>query len=275
MRQLAKMICLSGLLLSAGSNAVELDGSANYAFAVFVGTGKYRIGDRDIFVLRAPIAFTLKEADFTTKQIGYKLLVPAAVGVTNYDDINDIPDLSVADLQSMSVVPGLEAQIPVMQNWEIKPFGQAGLGWDMQSSSNSFVWGAGARTRSWFQENQKWLLGGEFLWAGNDPKHADEEGTSFTRWAIGTEYKWQTNWAPLFDRRLSWHVRLIGWWYANDLEFVPPPERTEIRNTVELGLSFGIDRPINILGYKFRQGGIGYEYGDNIKGIKFFTTFPF
>ena len=261
-------------LWSIASAQEEQDGVANYAYSVFIGTGKYSIGDRTIYVIRAPLAFTLKEASHETGQFGYKFLLPVAVGITNFDDIKDLPELSVDSLQTMSVTPGIEMQIPVKSNWQIKPFGQAGLGWDMKTSSNSFIWGLGARTRAWFGDNEKWLVGGEFLWAGNEPKYEDEPASNFSRLSMGAEYKWQTNWTP-FGYRVSWHGRLVQYFFTGKVEFEPPPKKEEIKSSTEVGLSFGIDPPINIFGYKFRQGGIAYERADDVRAIKFLTTFPF
>jgi len=252
----------------------EQDGEANYAYSIFIGTGKYRVNDRTIYVIRAPLAFTLKEANHETGQFGYKLLLPMAVGVTDFENINDLPEFSIDSLQTVSVTPGVQMQIPVKSNWQIRPFGQAGLGWDMKSSSNSFIWGLGARTRAWFGENQKWLLGGEFLWAGNNPKPEDEVNTNFSRISMGAEYKWQTNWSP-FGYRVSWHGRLVQYFFTHRVAFQPPTETVKIQNSTEVGVSFGIDPPINIFGYKFRQGGIAYERSEDVRAIKFLTTFPF
>jgi len=106
-------------------------------------------------------------------------------------------------------------------------------------------------------------------------KYEEEENTQFARVSLGAEYKIQTNWKPLWDRRISWHFRGILRSYINDVDFPPPPGREEIYNTIELGVSFGIDKPINILGYNFVQGGVGYEWSESLKALRFFTTFPF
>jgi len=275
MRPSRLLILLTALVCLPVTSTIARDGTANYSFAVFVGTGKYKINDRDIYVFRVPLEFMLKEADYENKTIGYTLLVPAAVGVTDYEKLGDIPDLNINDLQTGSVVPGLEALIPITSNWRISPFGQVGLGWDTESSNNALVWGLGARTRAWFRDGQMWLVGGEVLWAGNNPKDDDDDKSQFSRLAVGGEYKLQTNWRPLGDRRISWHFRAIGRLYTNDLDFPAPPRKESIESTMEVGISIGIDKPINILGYKFRQGGIGYEWSENLKGIRFFTTFPF
>lgn len=267
-------LCCVLVLQAASAQESGQEGITNYAYSVFAGTGRYNIGDRVIYVLRLPMAMDLRKPDYETKTTGFRLLFPAAVGITDFADISDIPELDLNDLQTMTFTPGLEAQFPVKENWLIKPFGQAGLGWDLTSSSNSFVWGLGARTRAWFGDNDRWLIGGELLWAGNNPKYDNEPTTRFSRIAIGAEYKWQTNWQP-FGYRVSWHTRLIQWIYTDAFNLEPPIEEVNIDNSTEIGVSFGINPPINIFGYKFRQGGIGYERSDEFRAIKLFTTFPF
>ena len=68
--------------------------------------------------------------------------------------------------------------------------------------------------------------------------------------------------------RVSWHPRIIQWFFQDPLEFDPPEAQDRVRYTTEFGLSIGINPPINVLGYDFRQGGIAYERGDNINAIK-------
>ena len=45
---------------SGYSNAQE-EGVPNYAYAVFTGTGKYQIEDRNIYIFRLPLEFTVGE----------------------------------------------------------------------------------------------------------------------------------------------------------------------------------------------------------------------
>jgi len=274
MRPIAAQFLACLLLTTTVFAQTEETGVANYAYSIFIGTGRYKVEDRTVYAIRAPLEFSLKSADYDSGQIGYTLLLPLAVGITNFDTVEGLPELRVDSLQTMAVTPGLEVQLPVKENWQIKPFAQAGLGWDMKTSSNSFIWGAGARSRAWFGRGEKWLIGGELLWAGNNPKYADEPDTKFTRLGLGVEYKWQTNWSP-FGHRVAWHARLLQYYFAHRVAFEPPPTEVKIQSSTEVGVSFGIDPPINLLGYKFRQGGIGYEASDNFNAIILFTTFPF
>lgn len=273
-------LCTLCLLVSASffmataSAQEEQSGVANYAYSIFSGTGKYKADSRTIYSIRVPLEFNLRAPDYESGKFGYKFLLPFAIGITDFDSYDDLPEFNADNLQTISMTPGVEMQIPVSANWQVKPFGQAGLGWDMKSSSNSFIWGVGARTRAWFGDNEKWLVGGETLWSGNNPKYAEEPDSTFTRLSIGTEYKWQTDWSP-FGRRVSWHGRLIQYYFTHKVTFEAPPEEEQIRNSTEVGLSLGIDPPINIFGYELRQAGLAYEKADNGKAIKLIATFPF
>lgn len=259
---------------ASASSAEDLDGVANYAYSVFMGTGRYSIEDRVIYVVRAPLEFTLHGVDRETdRRLGVRLLVPVAIGLTDYDRLDEFPGVDVDTLQTFSVVPGVELPIAVSKHWTVKPFLQAGVGLDTQSDSKSFIWGAGSRVHAEYGEQSRWTFGGEFLRAGNNP-NGDDPTTRFSRWAVGLEYKIPTRLVVL-DRYISWHIRAIQWYFTDAVDFEAPLLSSEIDRSFELGLSFGLSRPIRILGYNFTQLGVGYEWADGFNAVKFFTTFPF
>ncbi|MEH6593635.1 MAG: hypothetical protein V7746_25430 [Halioglobus sp.] len=257
------------------STADEVDGVTNYAYAVFVGTGKYSVSDRDIYIFRAPLSFDLEEIDLEAgDNTGIRLLAPVAIGLTNFEHLDELPELDVKDLQSISFVPGVEVPIALDQHWLLNPFVQAGFGVDTKSDSESFIWGAGIRTSARFGDEARWIVGAEFLRAGNNPTSGDDPSTSFSRLGLGTEYKIPTNWL-VFDRYVSWHLRAIHWYFSDPVVFDEPLVRFELNDSTEVGLSLGLSRPINLWGYDLTQMGVGYEWATDYKAIKFFTTFPF
>ena len=245
----------------------------NYAYSVFVGTGAYRIEDNKIYIFSVPLQWDMSEPDYESGKVGYRLLMPFSVGVTNFNTLDDLSDFDLDDVQTLTVTPGIEALIPVRPNWLVKPFAQVGMGWDMKTSANSKVFGAGARARGWYGENQNWLIGGEVLWARNRPGK-DKQTTSFTRWGLGVEYKIPTQWSP-FGHKVSWHARLLQYYFTNPVNFEEPDDEFAIKNSTEAGVSFSIDPPVYIMGYGFKQGGIGVEKAGNFRAIKLFTSFPF
>jgi hypothetical protein len=248
-------------------------GVSNFAYSIFVGTGVYEINDRTIYVFRAPLSFDLTEIDVDNDHImRVRLLLPVVVGMTQFDD-DDIEDFNAEDIQSFSIVPGLEFPIALSSEWQLSPFAQYGVGVDAKSDYESTIWGTGVRTRWQPGSAPNWLVGGEFLWAGNNPRD-DRSTTDFTRWGLGTEYRLGTE-QVLMGRKLSWHFRLMRWYFSDVVEFEQPMKVEELNSTTEVGVSVGVNKPFNILGYQARQVGIGYEWADNFRAIKFFTTFPF
>jgi hypothetical protein len=193
--------------------------------------------------------------------------------VTNFERFDELPDLDVDSLQTMSFVPGLEIPIELTRHWQLKPFAQTGLGIDAKSDSTTFIWGTGVRTRFTFSEESNWIVGGEFLWAGNNP-NGDEASNDFRRWGIGVEYKYATNWS-IFDRLVSWHLRAIRWQITDPVEFAKPLFTYKLDSSTEIGLSLGLSRPVKLFGYNFSQLGIGYAKADGYDAIKIFARFPF
>lgn len=48
-----------------------------------------------------------------------------------------------------------------------------------------------------------------------------------------------------------------------------------LEKSTELGIAIGFSRPFNILGYKLRQAGIGFEKSDDYEAITLYASFPF
>jgi len=105
------------------------DALLNYSFAVWVGSGVYKVksADKRIAVLRAPFAYTLRSAQNEKQafsdRLGFRLLLPAVVALEEETDTN-------FTFGAVALVPGLEVQIPVNKYWTLKPFGQIGAGKD-------------------------------------------------------------------------------------------------------------------------------------------------
>ena len=62
-RFFAPLAALAIALCPCLTFADKVDGVANYAYSVFVGTGKYSIQDRTIYIVNAPLEFDIYEID--------------------------------------------------------------------------------------------------------------------------------------------------------------------------------------------------------------------
>lgn len=252
----------------------EEDVTVNFAYSIFAGTGVYQINDRKIYVFRAPLSWDLVETDPENNvTTGLRLLVPVAIGVTQFEEDFDIDEFSGEDIQSFSIAPGFEFPIAMSSEWQVSPFAQLGVAIDAKSDYESSIWGTGVRTRWRPRTAPDWLFGGEFLWAGDNP-HGNQDATDFTRWGLGTEYRLESE-QVFAGRKLSWHFRLMQWYFSDVVKFEQPRQTYELNSATEVGVSVGFNQSFDIMGYQLRQLGVGYEWADDYRAIKFFTTFPF
>jgi hypothetical protein len=251
----------------------QTSGDASYSYSVFVGTGWYQLDDRRIFVFRIPASWQLRE--LKPDQMGIKLLLPVAIGVQNFDNLDNVLEFQLEDVQTISFVPGVELQFLPLPRWQIKPFLQAGAGWQPDAGTADFIYGLGARTNYIIPTgNSQIKVGGEYLLAGD--KVNDGGSSAINRFSLGIEYKHPVRWS-LLNRRTSMHWRLVGYNYIGGLviKSFPDTESFDIDSELEIGFALSIDPALKILGIPASHLGLGYRFGENSRAIVVETTFPF
>jgi len=243
----------------------------HYSFATLFGSGIYRLDDRTAAIFRIPISYTFREP--TDEQFGIKLLVPTALGFFDFDIVNDlVPDTD--QLATVSVVPGLELQFLVGENWRIAPAGFLGFGMDLSNDDSSVIYGASVSAlRPLKIAYPEMHFGTALILSGYDPR--TEDGDFVTRWSAGVDAKFPTRWR--FDDRdvfLGGHI--IGYYYMNRLEFQTiVDEPIKLRAELEFGVFLGARPAPKIFGITMDRLGMGYRFSDVSDAIVFFASFPF
>ncbi len=118
----------------------ESESVINYAYSSWIGSGVYKVGDRTVYLLRGPFSYTLREAD--SEKWGLELLLPATIGFHDNADEN---------VGTVTFVPGLRLNYPVLDNWWLKPFGQFGFGKDFSGSDIAWIYGVGIKSLATFE----------------------------------------------------------------------------------------------------------------------------
>ncbi len=247
----------------------------NYSFAVWLGSGVYRIDDADkkFAVLRIPAAYTVRpmQRDPSTPidRLGLRLLLPAVIGYEQETDSN-------FSYGAVAFAPGLEVQIPVNKFWALKPFAQLGAGKDTAGGTLQYIYGGGFRSLvsiPW----QKFVfgIGNSLVMAGNrDARSNDTRG--FSMFNAGLDIRHPTNWT-LFDRKLDISDFFIVTYFKNDVDILSDNGNTsKINRLYDVGLTFGVKEPAEIWMVSFDRVGIDYRWGDEgFRGIGFNLGFPF
>ncbi len=270
---LALAIFATGQAAAQSSGVQELSGDAAHGYAVFLGTGLYKLDDRQLFVLRIPASWQIRDQE--QGKMGVKLLLPAAVGIQNFDSLEDLPGFQIDDVQTVSFVPGVELQFQPSPRWQVKPFAHAGVAWVPEADAADFVFGLGARTNYVIPRgSSQFTIGGEYLLAGDG---ADDGGDStINRLSLGAEYKHPVSWS-LFSRQTSVHWRMIVYNYIGGLTIKSFPDSAsyDIDSELRVGFALSVDPKLKFLGIPVSHLGLGFRVSEKSHAIVIETKFPF
>jgi hypothetical protein len=243
----------------------------NWYYASVFGTGYYRIGEEQVGVIRVPLRYELRPA--SAGRWGIRLTLPVSLALAQFD-LEDF-NLGKVRAQGLSVLPGIELEIPLREDWVLRPYANLGGGWEFESegSSTIFVLGATtAHTRPVF-EASRLALGGRFAYAGYE---ARSESSQLVQVSLGGELAVPAGFA-IAERAALVAFQLIGTAYVKELEFLLPSTGTrQVAYEAELGVALGVRQPFEILGVSFDRIGLAYRAGDNgLRGVRLVASFPF
>ena len=267
-------LIISGTTKPAGAGE-DPDELFNYSFAVWLGSGYYRVKDSDkrFAILRVPAAFTLRPADIEKPafidRLGLRLLLPAIVGYEKDTDTN-------FSFGTVALVPGLEVQIPVTEHWTLKPFAQAGAGKDTAGGSVRYIYGGGVRSLisiPW----HKFVFGiGNSLVLAEDRDSTSKSSSGFSMANAGLDVQYPTN-LTMFNRQLNVGGFFVANLFRNRVDiFRDDGETNRIRKLYDVGLTIGFSEELSIWKVSLDRVGIDYRWGSqNFRGIGFNLGFPF
>jgi len=276
------LICVTAaiVLLTEGGLAPsqaddDPDDSLNYSFAVWVGSGAYKVkgADKRFAVLRGPFAYTLRQAEYNKDtfldKLGFRLLLPALVGIQEETDTN-------FTFGTAAFVPGLEVQIPVNKYWTLKPFGQFGAGKDTAGGNLQYIYGGGARSLvslPW----KKFNFGiGNSIVLAEDRDSASNEKNGFSMLEAGLDVSHPIGFSFL-NRALDVGIFFVVSRFFNRVDFLQDGGETERVNRIyNIGVTLGTRESVSIWKIDFDRVGIDYRWGNaGFRGIGFNMGFPF
>ncbi len=269
------LFAIGWLWVSAGQAQTLPEDSGNlvhYSYSALLGTGYYTVGDRRVGVLRVPISYQARESDGPHKP-GISIQIPITVGLHNFA-LSDIPELRLDDLVTMTVMPGVEFNFQINDQWAVDPSVNIGYGKDLTNNEASLLWGAGVRSRYAFKTNKpKLTLGSEALYSGYNPDTGSSN--SIVRLALGLDARIPTGWS-IGNSNLFIGTHAIAYYYPVALRF-PKVERERFKTNTEfeIGLALGRYPSFKVLGFEFDRVGLAYRYSAETSAIILNTSFPF
>jgi len=268
-------MCLAAMPgVYAQSRTVEDDQDLiNWYYAATFGTGIYTAGDRTVGVLKIPVSRTLW--DSTDDRWGLRLILPVTLGVYDFSFDSVVEDGLPDRLNTFSFVPGLEFEKRIVPRWLLRPYVTAGMGWELDGDESAVIYDVGARSRFRMGEHRDTVfsLVNWLSMAGFKPSGGSHEPLGV--FAIGVDAEVPFG-GTLFGRNVVLSIVPIYYYYFRRLRF---PEFDDPDNKVheegELAFSVLAKQPFKVLGMKVDRVGVALRHGNDISGVRIFTTLPF
>jgi hypothetical protein len=136
------LACSSALAQTATEEEEAVGQSINYVFATDLGSGVYDLGGRTLQIYR--YTYRKEWIEPREDQVGLSFVLPITAGFFDFTSVDVISKGPPTRVDSFSVVPGLELDYLLADDWHLIPYMRAGFS-IASSSVDGWLFGAGAR----------------------------------------------------------------------------------------------------------------------------------
>ena len=263
---------LAGHAQTASARFTSEADPKNFSHASFLGSGFYAIGDRQIYIIRLDLQFMIRSED--EHPWGLYFTLRPTLGFYDFEP-GDVADFDLpGSIGTLSVLPGIMFRLPVLDNWRLEPFVEAGPALEFNTDTVTWIYGLGVESRAEFPaHNSRFLLWNTLLWAGNwesDVALAD----NFLVFETTLEWRRRIGWT-LGGHPTELGPLLRGEFYLDSLTLSPPAGEPieEIDRRYEVGLTWGTTERIVKWRIPLPRVGLTYRFGQGDSAYRLlFTT---
>jgi len=249
----------------------DTSGLGNHPFALGMGTGDSSAPETKVYDLRIPVGYTLIPLE-DGRAWGLRLRMEVFAGVYDFfaDDGSDF-DLR---FESIAAAPGVEFLVPVGGGWVLKPFGEIGYARDFDNSVNLGVWSVGMRSLvTWPIKKIDLSFGTKVQYLNTfttDLKLASEFGEI----RLGLDAR-HPLWFTVAGNQADISLYFIHRHYFGATVDRPSDDPLEIKYTDEIGFTLGTDPRTKLWFFRLPRIGLGFRWGENLRGLRLNFGFPF
>lgn len=244
--------------------------SVNYVFATDLGSGVYDLDGRTLQIYQLTYEKILR--DVTPEQFGVNFEVPVTFGFFDFSPTDVLGSGLPTRVDSFSVVPGLEFDYLLKDDWHVIPYVRAGFS-VASSSVDGWLYGAGVRIER-HRDFHGWdkYTRAELAMAGVHYRE-DVPNDEFVRLRQGFD----------FTRALGWKIRdrpvELGVYAVFDAIVDPPTIPTDEHKKhpiqAEFGFTFATRPRYKIWKFDAPRLGFGYRLAGTLSAWRFVIGAPF
>lgn len=258
---------------SAQSESAE---AIHWAYGAYFGTGRYTFGSGErAYVIGARPSWRWREAQLDTngnRRVGVEFRLPVAIAAYRFELGTPGSTLRLDNIAALSVVPGIEFDIPVTERWSLKPLVHAGWGTELHGDASARIYWTGVKSRVSFQHGTlAWNLVNGLGTVGYSTDTGQRArvaplltGLEFERPLAGKTLRGEQVY-------LHWHVAHTN--YLDELEAVPRSAMLEpvtIEDEWEVGAAFSTGHtPLRVWRLRWDRVGLAYRFssGGDLQGV--------
>jgi hypothetical protein len=237
----------------------------NYAFASQLGSGVYDVSGRLVQIYRVPVDIPVRDTE--DRAPGIRVSLPVCLGLYDLDpqdvDQTGMPE----DVSTVSFVPGVHLEYPVLRNWSLTPFVELGAAWDTHDSGDAYVYTVGVDSLATFQaRGLEILLGNHLVYVG-EHSPGSEYDEDFVTLETGCELR-----RPLArsvkGHGLNWGPYVMSYLYLEPTKVWLKEKPLEVGSQYEVGITFGPRERVDLWRFEAPRIGLGYRFGDGVSAMR-------
>ena len=276
LRSLGATLVLVAVALPAwGAPALTRNEQAviNFGFATQLGSGIYSLSGRTLQVYRIPLEYTLPGEE--QARVRTRLTLPVTFGLLDFKPRDVIENGLPEDLDAVSIVPGIAFDIAVTEDWQLEPFGEAGIARDAGSDLDQRVYSAGLRSRADFSHGPtEWQAYQELVHVVVEQETLDTRD-DFTRLRIGLSGR-----RPFATAVEGRRPDFLAYGFVEAFTDPPAGPADGDRDSggglqVELGVTFGATQPLRLWRIPLPRVGLGYRFGNGLSVFRVVFGSPY
>lgn len=219
---------------------------------------------------RIPLSTTVRDPE--DKPWGLKVTFPVSLGGYEVSAASGVGDLAER-LDTFTVVPGVEFQLPAGQHWVFKPFGEVGASASTATDTVDVLYGAGLRARADYRPRPFVVtLGGALEYRYGGASRALVQHYSMAAVAVDAQLPLGFSiGARAAHGGLFVAVRNYSDVKLRDLDTEP----FEVSTSYEAGVSFATEPPLRLWKLPLPWLGLAWRRSEAVSGLRLYLAFPF
>jgi hypothetical protein len=269
------------LTLAAGAAVAQTDDvpPIPWAYSAFFGTGVYEVsGGEETYAIRFAPGWRLREASLDehgNREIGIKLKFPVSLSLQELDPAAIGATLAFDNVSTITLVPGVEIDVPLGPRWSLKPFAYVGWGTDTDLDASAWIYWTGIKSRIRFPADKlDWALVSSLTYAGYSDNNGEHSAVLPLLTAVELDRPLESKRIQGETVHLHWHLGYTE--YLNEVElFRSNLREIDVENEWELGMAFSKGaEPLRLWRLRWDRVGISYRFSSDreFRGIGLFFS---